>query len=204
MKQLTNYKVSAKCLRCGVDRLQHEKGQQCHGKVLKQRHLWSDGNHDRCRKIYSDDELKFKSLFKNIRYRCDRIKNKDYHRYGGAGIKFLWSDYDAFRKDMYEEYLSHKKVNKGFNTTIERLDNKGHYCKENCVWATWKIQSRNRSQNVFITYKGESLCNADWAKKLGCSRAVINYRVKAGWTPEQIIETKINHGNGHKKYSNKL
>lgn len=197
----TNYKVDAKCLRCGINRFSHKDYPICVSTITRQRHKWEDGKHDRPHLTrMSKDEVKFKTLYKNIRYRCERVKNKDYERYGGAGIKFLWEDYESFKSDMYEDYLEHRLNNGHFNTTIERLDSKGNYCKENCVWATWKEQARNKSQNRFITYKGITLCYSDWAQKIGCDRAVIKYRVDAGWKPEDIIEVPINHSNCHKNY----
>jgi hypothetical protein len=34
-----------------------------------------------------------------------------------------------------------------------------------------------------------------WAKELGCSRQIVRYRLEAGWTIKQIIETKIDYKN---------
>ena len=44
---------------------------------------------------------------------------------------------------MYESYLEHIKKFGKKNTTIDRIDNDGNYCKENCHWATAKEQSLN-------------------------------------------------------------
>lgn len=136
----------------------------------------------------------FYHVFARVRARCSYPSNKDYKRYGGRGIKFLWGDYPAFKADMYESYLEHKRVHPQ-STTLERIDNNGNYCKENCRWATWKEQARNKRGSRYLTYKGRTMIVADWANELGVSRQAVRYRLEAGWTPEQIIETSFSYNN---------
>jgi hypothetical protein len=139
----------------------------------------------------------FYQVFHRVRARCDYKGNKDYCRYGGRGIKFLWKDYLSFKNDMYESYIEHKKHNP--STTLERIDNNGHYSKQNCCWATWSEQAKNKRTSRYLTYRGKTMIISDWAKELGCHRQTLRYRLESGWTPEQVIETQINHNNRLKK-----
>ena len=63
--------------------------------------------------------------------RCNNIKGKDYHNYGGRGIKMLWDDFNSFSRDMYMSFLIHVSLYGEYNTTLERIDVNGHYCKDN-------------------------------------------------------------------------
>ena len=91
--------------------------------------------------------------------RCNNPKNHKYPRYGGRGIKFLWNSFEEFRDDMHESYLEHVKKF-GKNTSIERIDVNGHYCKGNCRWATAKEQSENLGRDTKFK-KGQT----PWNKK---------------------------------------
>lgn len=140
---------------------------------------------------------KFYILFNNIRCKTTDKTNPNYANYGGRGIKFLWNDYVEFKKDMYESYLIHKSKHPT-DTSIERIDNNGHYCKENCRWATMKEQSKNKRTSRYITYKGETMIVADWAVRLGVPRQSVRYRLEIGMTPEQIVETPFSYKNKFK------
>lgn len=93
---------------------------------------------------------------------------------------------------MYESYLSHVKEHGERNTTIERKDSAGNYCKDNCRWATLKEQARNTKRNVFIEYLGETKCIADWADLYKVNRTTLWYRLyKHNWPIDKALTTVV-------------
>ena len=69
--------------------------------------------------------------------------------------------------------------------SIDRIDNNGNYCKENCRWSTQEVQFRNKRNN--LTFKGEYAVDAN--KRLGGSHSLIANRIRNGWTKEKAFTT---------------
>ena len=117
----------------------------------------------------------------NMKSRCNDKNNPDYHYYGGRGITHdpRWADFKNFFEDMGPKPDD--------SLTIERIDNNGNYCKENCKWGTRKEQARNKSNNRYLTYNGDTLLLSEWADKLGINKGTIYLRLRKGWPLEKVL-----------------
>lgn len=136
---------------------------------------------------------KFYFKYFAIVQRCNDPKATSYPRYGALGIKNLWSSFEEFRDDMYESYLEHVAEFGERQTTIDRIDSKGHYCKENCRWATMKEQARNTKKNHYLTFNGKTQTISAWAEETGVRPELISSRIRQGWPVENAISPKKFH-----------
>ena len=104
-----------------------------------------------CKRInHGDSKTRFYKIFNDMKQRCSNPNCERYSSYGGRGIKVEWESYEDFKKDMYDSYLEHSKKYGEIDTTIERIDVNKNYCKSNCKWVTWKEQSYNKSNTIFV------------------------------------------------------
>lgn len=114
------------------------------------------------------------TIWNSMKNRCLNPKSKDYPRYGAKGISICqkWIDsFEEFYKDM-------GKKPDGFS--IERIDNNKGYFPENCIWADRSTQQRNKSNSLWIEWKGHLTHIMDVAKDLGISKGAAHLRYKRG------------------------
>jgi hypothetical protein len=116
-------------------------------------------------------ELRTWNTWCKMRQRCRNVNCKEYPRYGGRGIQVdpAWEDYMQFVSDM-------GLVPEGLE--LDRVDNNGNYCHENCRWATPKQQARNRRSNRILEIDGQSKTLAEWAEVTGIESSTIRMRIK--------------------------
>lgn len=122
--------------------------------------------------------------WQSMKQRCDNPTDPSYHRYGGRGISYCstWRYFEHFFMAMGD---------RPEGTTLDRVDNNKNYTEDNCTWSTPKQQSRNRSDNRIIEYKGISLCFLDWCKALDIKRTTLSNRLKRGWSVERAFTTAV-------------
>ena len=112
------------------------------------------------------------NLWVGIRARCNNQKHKSYKNYGGRGIKICerWNNFESFISDMGDRPSPEH--------SIDRINNNGDYCPENCKWSTQKEQGRNMRKNVIINYNGKDYCISALAEHLGLKVGTLRYRLQ--------------------------
>lgn len=124
------------------------------------------------------------SAWKNIKARCYNPLSSSFHNYGARGIVMCdeWKNSAAAMIRDIGPRPSPKH-------SIERKDNGGPYCKDNCRWATKKEQASNTRRNMRITYEGRTQTLFQWAEEFGIHWGTLRFRVLNGW-PMKAALTK--------------
>jgi hypothetical protein len=89
-------------------------------------------------KVHSLSKHPLYPTWSTMKQRCINPNQGKYALYGGRGIKVCdeWmNSFPKFLEDMGE---------RPEGCTLNRIDNDGNYCKDNCEWATHSDQNRNR------------------------------------------------------------
>lgn len=104
--------------------------------------------------------------------RCYNSNHKEFHRYGGRGITVCeeWKDFLTFYnwaiQNGYQDGL-----------TIERINNNGNYCPENCIWSDRLTQANNTVNTRYIEYQNKFYTITKLSKLLGIKRGTICSRI---------------------------
>lgn len=91
--------------------------------------------------------------------------------------------------------------------SLDRIDNLKDYSPDNCRWASWDTQARNKSNSRIFTHDGKTMCLRDWATYLDINYYTLNKRINAyGYSFEDAIAENFgrvnkNNTSGHKGVS---
>lgn len=149
---------------------------------------------DRCKTNFTKHGLEHTRLYgiwSDMRLRCYDEKNIAYHRYGGRGITIC----DEWKNDVKAFYDWATANGYKDSLTIDRIDNDGNYCPENCRWATVKEQASNRRSNILVTHNGKTQTMKKWANEVGTPYKVVWARMqKLGWSAERALTEPVKKG----------
>lgn len=123
--------------------------------------------------------------WRGILSRCRDSGSKPYKDYGGRGIKVCdrWLEFKNFYEDMGDAPTK--------KHSIDRINNDGDYCKENCRWATGKEQCRNQRKSRIIEYNGEKRPLPEWVELYGLNYNSLYNRLRRGWTFDRAINQEV-------------
>lgn len=120
--------------------------------------------------------------------RCYNPKAKSFKDYGGRGIRVC----DGWH--LFENFLAYMGERPD-GMTLDRRDNNGGYTPENCRWASKTEQARNTRVNCVVEFGGERMTQSAFAELVKLNQSTVSYRLRRGWTPEQIASTAPHTGN---------
>lgn len=122
------------------------------------------------------------SAWEHMWSRCTNSNVDGYEIYKDRCPPDSWRDFSVFLADVgpRPEGLS-----------LDRIDNDKPYGPGNCRWVSMKVQQNNRSNNVRLTYDGETLSVAQWADKLKVKAPTIYYRLSRGWSVERALTQPV-------------
>ncbi len=149
-------------IKCGKDSGGYKHGDACRGKRTAENSIWAA-----------------------MRDRCNNPANNNFMHYGARGITV------CERWNLFENFIADMGCRPSNKHSIERINNNGNYCAENCKWATRVEQANNTRRNHILIFQGVSDTVAGWANKLGISYTSLNNRIHRGWSTERAITTPV-------------
>lgn len=115
------------------------------------------------------------NVWQAIKKRCLNPNDSYYYLYGGRGITICsrW-------RDHFESFFEDMGPRPSPVHSIDRIDSMKGYTPENCRWATPVEQSRNRRNNIRVSYKGRNVLLVEAAKLAGLHYRTLKSRYYRG------------------------
>lgn len=127
-----------------------------------------------------------RTRYNHMKERCYNPNSKSYHRYGGRGIKVCdeWlNDFSAFESWALSNGYSPE-------LKLDRVDNDGDYCPENCEFVTNKKNCQHKGNTRYYTLNGKTQNLAQWCEEMKMPYATVLTRLdRYGWDFERAIAT---------------
>ena len=145
--------------------------------------------HDKTRR-HGLSDTRIYDIYKGMMRRCYNPNEEMYYNYGGRGIYVCdeWKDQENYKglksfvewayKNGYDDTLS-----------IDRIDNDGPYCPDNCRWATMVVQANNKRDSIQLTVGDTTYTYAQWEVASGINQNTIRRRCEKGYDPHDAVYT---------------
>lgn len=120
-------------------------------------------------------ETRVYGIWEHMIQRCENPNDRNYKNYGARGISVCqdWHKSKSFIAWAYGNGYSD-------NLTLDRIDNDGNYCPENCRWADLNTQRNNTSRNHYIEVAGERLTLKQASEKYEINYMTLKTRISRG------------------------
>ena len=126
------------------------------------------------------------AVWNGIKQRCLNPHSKAYKNYGGRGIGI-----DREWAENYESFYNwamRTGYKKGLE--IDRINNDGDYCEDNCRFVNKKIQANNKRNVKLYTIDGNTKSLPQWCREYNQEYYLVRQRVyKLGWPIEKALIT---------------
>lgn len=123
---------------------------------------------------YSWNNSKLENIFQGMKHRCYISSDKNYRWYGAKGIKIC--DEWLNNPQSFEDWALSNGYFDGL--TIDRINEDGNYCPENCRWITASNNSKYKSTTRTITVGDVGKTGRELADFLGIGTNAINNYVR--------------------------
>ena len=107
--------------------------------------------------------------WKSMKQRCQNPKCQAYHNYGARGI-MVCDELQSF--EPFCEWALKNGYQKGLD--MDRIDNDGNYCPENCRWTDRRTNTLNRRMTIYLTIDGITKPGVIWAEEVGIPKYLIS------------------------------
>lgn len=123
-----------------------------------------------------------------MKFRCDHKNHSSSKAYDNISYCNEWKNFRNFFRDMGERPIG---------TSIDRIDGKNGYYKENCRWATDEQQQNNKSSNKKYLIDGEFLTLPQISRKFNISRSNLSNKIYIKkWDIYKSIKYLVEKGGG--------
>lgn len=127
------------------------------------------------------------AIWCGMRKRCINPNASGFYKYGARGTMV------CERWQLFENFIADMGPRPSSEHSIDRFpDTNGHYEPGNCRWATPAEQSRNRRNNITLTFNGRTMLLVEWADEIGIKRKTLRARIfYCGWSIERALTAPL-------------